>query len=87
MTYKELTDLPTGEIVKKIDSELGRSGAALHRGNAVETAQLYLYEPASRDQRAQTKTMLKLTVWITAMTAVVTIATIVQVILAFKAKK
>lgn len=45
----------------------------------------YLAELARRDQDKQTKAMLKYTWWITLMTGIMTISTIINIIIAYKA--
>lgn len=54
-----------------------------HRGGL--TLEFWLGELARRDQANATRTMKQLTIWITVMTAVMTIATVVNVVL-FAAK-
>ena len=47
-------------------------------------AEYYLGEIHRRDQDKQTRTMLRLTIWITIMTGIMTLATIVNIYLVVK---
>ncbi|MFO7583969.1 MAG: hypothetical protein R6W69_04490 [Anaerolineales bacterium] len=73
-SLKELRSLSSEDLIKKHD-QLARTTS--------HSVNYYLQELARRDQNAQTEVMLKLTRWITWMTAVITLATIVNLILAF----
>ena len=73
MTFslKELRSLPDEELIK-IHDHLAQS--------TVAGVNYYLQELARRDQNVQTEAMLKLTRWITWMTGIVTLATIINLI-------
>jgi len=72
---KTLRDLPDDILIRKHDE--------IAKVTVVGTNH-YLAEIARRDQDKQTKAMLKYTWWITVMTVIMTIATIVNIIIAYK---
>lgn len=71
-TLKELRSLSDEELVTRHDG--------LARGTQVGV-QHYLSELARRDHDRQTKAILRYTVWITIMTVIITIATVLNVFL------
>lgn len=77
LTYAELRNLKDKDLVQRHDQE------AKH---TVVGVSYYLDELARRDSEKINKSMLKCTKWITAMTAVMLFATIVNVILAIAGK-
>lgn len=73
-TLKELRDMHEDDLVSAHDYVADSTEPALN---------YYLSELARRDQSRQTIQMLKYTHWIFIMTGIVTIATIINVIIAF----
>lgn len=72
-TYIELRSLDDEKLIAEHDR---------HAKNTCVGVNYYLEELSRRDSERVNKSMLKCTRWITAMTAVVLIATIVNVIIA-----
>jgi hypothetical protein len=72
-TLKELRGLSDNEVIAHHDRAAP---------NVSVTTGHYLQELARRDQDRQTRAMLRYTLWIAAMTGVVSVATIVNVVLA-----
>ena len=70
LTYQQLRNLSDDEVVALYDEEAKHVGLSLN---------FLRDELLRREQANQTATMLKLTRWITVMTVVVTLATIVNV--------
>lgn len=75
LTLKELRDMRDDDLV---------SAHGHKANNVVLSLNDYLNEINRRDQSKQTKQMLNYTWWITVMTSVVTVATIVNVLIAYK---
>ena len=71
-TIDQLRALSDEELIKRHD---------LHAPSVQVATVHYLEELHRRDQRRVCEAMLKLTRWITAMTAVITVATIINVVL------
>ena len=71
-TIAELRALSDKEFIKRHDQ---------HAPSVQVATKHYLDELHRRDQRRVSETILKLTRWITAMTAVITVATIINVTL------
>lgn len=74
-TLKDLRSLSYEKIISRYDNVAKRT---------VVTRDHYLNEITRRNQEKQTNAMLKYTKWITIMTGVISISTIVNVIVAFK---
>lgn len=74
-SIKLLRELSEDELIKKHD--------AVAMATAVGTNH-YLTELARRDQDRQTKAMLRYTWWITLMTGIMTITTIINIGIAYK---
>ncbi len=87
LTLAELRAMPDDELVRRYDSMPGRSAFGTNfylaeirsREMARETAAML---GLSRSTERHTTTMLRLTWWIAGLTAVVTLATIVNVVIA-----
>ena len=73
LSLHELRKLPDDEVVRRYDAEAKTT---------VVGTQYYQDELNRRYQERQTVSMLRFTRWITVMTGVVTVATIVNVVLA-----
>lgn len=73
-TYKELRSLDDEQLIAEHDR---------HAENTCVGVNYYLEELSRRDSERVNKSMLRCTRWMTVMTAVVLIATIVNVIIAF----
>lgn len=73
LSLHELRKLPDDEVVRRYDAEAKTT---------VVGTQYYQDELNRRYQERQTVSMLRFTRWITVMTVVVTVATIVNVVLA-----
>ncbi len=75
LTYRELRELSDDKVVDMYDAEAERVGISLNflRGELLR-----------REQANQSATIAKLTWWITFMTVVVTVATVVNVIIAVR---
>jgi hypothetical protein len=71
---RELRALPDDELVRRHDHAAATT---------VVGVDYYLAELARRDQDRQTQAMVRYTLWIAVMTAVVTVATIVNVVVAW----
>jgi len=71
--YVELKEMSDAEIITTFDKEVSPSYNA--------TADYYLSELFRRSQDRQSAVMLKYTKWVTIMTVVITIATILNLIL------
>ncbi len=75
LTLKGLRDMSDDDLVSAHD----------HKANdIVLSLNDYLNEINRRDQSKQTKQMLNYTWWITIMTSIITVATIVNVLIAYK---
>lgn len=69
-SFKELTELPDDEVVRRHDDHAKGTGVF---------SEHYMDELNRRHQKRQTDSMLRFTKWITFMTIVVTLATLVNV--------
>lgn len=74
-SIKELRDISYEKLIEKHDS---------HAKSTVVGVDFYLKEISRRDQEMQTKAMLRYTKWITLMTLIMTVSTIINVIIAIK---
>lgn len=72
-TYEELRCLDDDKLIAEHDA---------HAGNTCVGVSCYLDELSRRDSARINKSMLKCTKWITVMTAVMLIATVVNVVIA-----
>ena len=75
LTYRELRELSDDQVVDMYDAEAERVGISLN---------FLRDELLRREQANQAATIVKLTWWITLMTVVVTVATVVNVIIAVR---
>ncbi|MEK6590052.1 MAG: hypothetical protein AABZ11_05175 [Nitrospinota bacterium] len=80
LTVRELRKLTEEELIIRHDNET-RATQVIEGGPLWQI--YYLDELKRRDQNRQTQAMLNYTKWITIMTVIMTIATIINVILAF----
>ncbi len=74
LTYRELRELSDDKVVDMYDAEAERVGISLN---------FLRDELLRREQANQAATIVKLTRWIFLMTGVVTVATVINVIVAF----
>ena len=71
-TYQELRKLPVAALIERHDK--------VAKDYSERTASEYLQEVGRRDQEGQTRVMLRYTGWITLMTVVMTIATVLNLL-------
>jgi hypothetical protein len=76
LTYRELLDMSEDELIEAHDALAAQTG--LHVG-----LNYYLEALRHKSQDLQTRQMVKYTLWITIMTGVVTLATIINLAIAF----
>ncbi|MFY9530757.1 MAG: hypothetical protein WBC04_13985 [Candidatus Acidiferrales bacterium] len=77
--YKRLRTMSDEEVVKKID-ELASWTQQPRGGNNELDAFVYLNELSRREQDKQTTTIVRCTIWITAMTLAILILTAILVL-------
>lgn len=82
-TFKELKSVTEDKLITAVNSCLAlQGGLALDTRHILE-AIVYLEQLSGRKQDSQTHQMLKYTWWITAMTGIVTVATIANLVCLF----
>ena len=73
MNYKTLTELPDDELISQYDKIAESTSVGLN---------YYTEEIARRRNEKSNKLMIRLTLWITIMTAVMLLSTIVNIVIA-----
>ena len=73
MNYKTLTELPNDELIRQYDKIAESTCVGLN---------YYTEEIARRRNEKSNKLMIRLTLWITIMTAIMLLSTIVNVVIA-----
>jgi hypothetical protein len=84
-TFEELRESSDEKLISNIRTMSSISHVAAAGSEAVE-AQIYLNELARRDQEKQTKTIENNTKWMTFMTAIILVLTVILVVRDFIAR-